>query len=526
MSLSADTVFRLAGQTDPVQLAQAGGGAGQIGAVTELAGSVSVTRVDGSAVQAQVGTPIFQDDILETTSTGEVKIEFADGSDIALGANGRAVIDTFVYDPNVSGGEMSVSFIKGVFSFASGDIARSGDDAMQLSTPVATMGIRGTTGVGSENEVILLRDADGTVGEILVFNAAGSITLTQPLQSTTIAGVNVPPGQPVLVTQDYLQSRYTADVFSAILSVINRNEAGDDASGDDGGETDGDDDGSEPSGDDTENEDTGSLENQEAPEFALDPEVIAEDVAIEDIEEGEADLEELTPEEEEALAEALAESLDLADIATAAGPGADQAGDGTTPGATDPQTPATPVTPPGTVDVFEITVPATTPAGEVGQTSLTLGEDSLGSVSDGGIGGGGAGPAAPPAPPAAAPAEEETVVVEVNAAPTFVFVGPVPFSIDENEAGATVGTVFGTDPDGDELTFSTSTPGFEIVGGELKLVGGTALDHEALGPDSTIDVTLTATDPDGLSITIDRHDPGQRYQRSADRNRVVERVDR
>ena len=43
---------------------------------------------------------------------------------------------------------MVVNMVEGAFSFISGEIAKTGPDAMTLETPVVTMGIRGTTVAG------------------------------------------------------------------------------------------------------------------------------------------------------------------------------------------------------------------------------------------------------------------------------------------------------------------------------------------------------------------------------------------
>ena len=59
------------------------------------------------------------------------------------------VIDEMIYDPsNNSNSSSSFSVVKGVFSFVSGQVAKSGDDAMVVKTPVASIGIRGTTVAG------------------------------------------------------------------------------------------------------------------------------------------------------------------------------------------------------------------------------------------------------------------------------------------------------------------------------------------------------------------------------------------
>ena len=85
-------------------------------------------------------------------------------------------------------------------------------------------------------------------------------------------------------------------------------------------------------------------------------------------------------------------------------------------------------------------------------------------------------------------------VGDVNEGPDSVSLSNT--SVDENAAGATVGTISTTDPDaGDSHTYSVSDARFEIVGGELKLKDGVSLDHES---EPSVDVTVTATDSGGL----------------------------
>ncbi|HEY6598485.1 MAG TPA: hypothetical protein VIZ30_04205, partial [Pseudomonadales bacterium] len=79
-------------------------------------------------------------------------------------------------------------------------------------------------------------------------------------------------------------------------------------------------------------------------------------------------------------------------------------------------------------------------------------------------------------------------------------VGVAPGQVDENFAGATVGVVSVIDSDpSDSFTFSISDPRFEIVGGQLQLIAGTALDFEA---EPTVALTIVATDSSGASVTV------------------------
>jgi hypothetical protein len=53
------------------------------------------------------------------------------------------VLNEFVYDPNSTSNASLFNLTKGTFTFVAGKVAKTGD--MKVDTPVATMGVRGTT---------------------------------------------------------------------------------------------------------------------------------------------------------------------------------------------------------------------------------------------------------------------------------------------------------------------------------------------------------------------------------------------
>ena len=53
-------------------------------------------------------------------------------------------LNDYVYDPNGTSNDALFSLVQGGFAFVAGKVAHTGD--MKITTPVATMGIRGTTG--------------------------------------------------------------------------------------------------------------------------------------------------------------------------------------------------------------------------------------------------------------------------------------------------------------------------------------------------------------------------------------------
>ncbi|MEO1251982.1 MAG: cadherin domain-containing protein [Pseudomonadota bacterium] len=85
-------------------------------------------------------------------------------------------------------------------------------------------------------------------------------------------------------------------------------------------------------------------------------------------------------------------------------------------------------------------------------------------------------------------------VANVNEAPSDVSLSNA--SVNENDAGAVVGTLSAFDPDdGDALTYAVSDDRFEVVGDELRLKEGVSFDHEEV---DALEVTVTAIDSGGL----------------------------
>jgi hypothetical protein len=139
-------------QNTPAQPAVQAASITPIGKVVTAAGSVSVEHVSAVVVQAslggqaggaKVGDSVYLGDVVSTGSDGRVGITFTDGTAFDLSPNARMVMNEFIYDPNGKSNSSLLSLTKGTFTFVAGKVAKSGD--MKVNTPVATMGIRGTT---------------------------------------------------------------------------------------------------------------------------------------------------------------------------------------------------------------------------------------------------------------------------------------------------------------------------------------------------------------------------------------------
>ncbi|WP_347341901.1 FecR family protein [Bradyrhizobium guangxiense] len=123
-----------------------------IGKIVAIAGSVSIERPGAVVVQANLGNPpaqsrvgdaVYLHDVVRTDADSRVSINFSDGSSFNLSSNARMVLDEYVYEPDGKSNASFFNLARGTATFVAGQVAKTGD--MKVDTPVATMGIRGTT---------------------------------------------------------------------------------------------------------------------------------------------------------------------------------------------------------------------------------------------------------------------------------------------------------------------------------------------------------------------------------------------
>jgi FecR protein len=169
-----------------------------IGNVATLTGSATLIR-NKDSISLKLKDDIFLNDVLQTSANSSLGVTFNDATTFHLSANSRITVDSYVYE---DGGQQNAALFdvaKGTVAFVAAAVAKTGD--MKISTPTATMGIRGTTGLievpegasatGPNNVAIkLYPDPDGKVGRIEVNDRAGARLgfLTQGASGFTIRG--------------------------------------------------------------------------------------------------------------------------------------------------------------------------------------------------------------------------------------------------------------------------------------------------------------------------------------------------
>jgi hypothetical protein len=167
-----------------------------IGNVATLTGSATVTR-NKQATALKLKDDIFLNDVLQTAANSTLGVTFNDATTFNLTANAQIIVDSYIYEDGGKQNGALFDIAKGTVAFAAAAVAKSGD--MKISTPTATLGIRGTTGLVDVPEgaaatnpnnvaIKLYPDADGKVGRIDVTDRAGARlgSLTQGASGFTI----------------------------------------------------------------------------------------------------------------------------------------------------------------------------------------------------------------------------------------------------------------------------------------------------------------------------------------------------
>lgn len=181
-----------------------------IGDVILHEGNAVIERTDGEDVESELDLDIFSYDTIKT-GKGKVAVGFIDDTRVDVTQHSKLIIDEFVYDPNTKKGSLSLKAALGTVRYASGQIAKTTPTNVQIKTPTATIGVRGTDfsmtidEMGSSTIILLPScDTNGNcfVGEISVESDAGMVIMNQAFQATVVDTIDSRPLKPVIVDID------------------------------------------------------------------------------------------------------------------------------------------------------------------------------------------------------------------------------------------------------------------------------------------------------------------------------------
>ena len=184
--------------------------ADDIGDITEHNGSSGIVRDSGETLVGGIGEDIFFKDSIETAQ-GRMNIKFIDETNLKLTEHTEVVIDEYYFDSDPSKSKMAMRFVSGTARFTTGRLGLVPKENIVITTPTATIGVRGTSFTTSVDElgrslVILLPETVCTVdgdcspsGEITVTNEGGVVVLNEAFQATMVSSLSTPPIQPVVL---------------------------------------------------------------------------------------------------------------------------------------------------------------------------------------------------------------------------------------------------------------------------------------------------------------------------------------
>ena len=179
--------------------------ADSIGSIIEQSGSAQLKRQQEEIIITEESLPEIELNDVAETANGKLKIKFLDNAQLDIKEHSEVLIDEIYYDPDPSLSKMSMKFTMGTARFASGSLGLVNKANIDIQTPTATIGIRGTDFTTTIDElgrslIMLLPDANGDPsGEITVTNEAGVITLNQAYQATMVQSLNTMPTKPVTI---------------------------------------------------------------------------------------------------------------------------------------------------------------------------------------------------------------------------------------------------------------------------------------------------------------------------------------
>jgi hypothetical protein len=123
-----------------------------------------VLRVAGSgASQINVGDGLLRDETVRTGADSAARLVMIDSTNLSLGANASIRLDRTVFNDEHSYKEIAIRLTTGAFRFVTGHSEKT---AYKITTPLATIGVRGTTlDILSQNgkSTIVLQDGAALV---------------------------------------------------------------------------------------------------------------------------------------------------------------------------------------------------------------------------------------------------------------------------------------------------------------------------------------------------------------------------
>jgi len=145
-ALAAEDAAPPAGDVADLRAPAGDNTAAQAGVLADLRGVVSARPDGGDPRTLAKDAPVFVSDTLTTGPEDKGKVVFADDSVLEIGPDSEVRIAEFAYDTTDRDNfRQGIHMGKGLFRYATGKIVAHDPDRLHIESPLASIGIRGTT---------------------------------------------------------------------------------------------------------------------------------------------------------------------------------------------------------------------------------------------------------------------------------------------------------------------------------------------------------------------------------------------
>lgn len=211
-----------------------------VGNITETRQQTGVIRRQNQTLPGNRGASLEMKDVIKT-GAGVVGVTFADNTQMQVTENSQLLIDEFVYDPNNKGsGRLAMKVALGTVRYASGAIAKNDPSKVNIRTPTATVGVRGTDFMSVVDElgrstIVLLPSCpagwtdvvkDCVTGAVNVSTEVASVFMNRPFQATFVSNSNLAPSAPVILNmaEDSIRNLLIVNQPPALRAAVQTNE--------------------------------------------------------------------------------------------------------------------------------------------------------------------------------------------------------------------------------------------------------------------------------------------------------------
>lgn len=114
-----------------------------IGYVKTVSGEATVST-GKLRLAAQPGTPLYVGSQLKTGPHSSLGVSFKDDTVMSFGPDTELTVDDYLYAPSQGKLRLAATLLQGSLNYLSGVIAKLKPDAVSVTTPSGTIGVRGT----------------------------------------------------------------------------------------------------------------------------------------------------------------------------------------------------------------------------------------------------------------------------------------------------------------------------------------------------------------------------------------------